>query len=384
MYLDYASTTPVKEEVLDAMMPYLKEKFYNPSSLYGAATDSCLAINEARDIIAKNLNCLPEEIYFTGCGSESNSWIINSFFYNREGNRIISSAIEHHSVLNSLTHLKEQSMADVVLLPVDRYGIIDSEVLSEKLNSPDANFVSIMAVNNELGTIQPLLTIGQACSNAGIPFHTDAVQAFGHMPIDVKKYNISALSASGHKIGAPKGVGFLYVSNKYRQFLSPLIFGGQQEQGLRGGTENVASIVGLGKATELAFADLAEEFYRMAKVKAYFLKELRTALPEIKVNSSDLGISVPNIINLDFSEYGIAGEELMICLSLNEVYVSTGAACASHAHEPSHVLTAIGLSPETANSSIRISWDKTIQNNDIDALIKTLVISVKTLIGKEE
>lgn len=339
IYLDNAATTPIKEEVLNAMMPYLKEDFGNASSVYALGQASRKAIEHARGQIATVINAQPEEIYFTSGGTESNNWALNDMVS-------LVSDIEHPSVLKR---------AYGETLPVDEHGFVNLVRLRNALGL-DWDVVSIQFANNEIGTIQPVQEIGRLCKQYDVYFHTDAVQAFGKVPIDVQAMRIDMLSASGHKFGAPKGVGFLYVrkGTKIKSFMR----GGHQEQGLRAGTENVAGIVGMGVAAELANKTMANRASKERTIRALMIKRLEEEIPNVHDNGPlNEKEYLPGIINLTID--GVDGESLVMMLDTMGICISAGSACNSESIEPSHVLKAIGLTDEQAHSTIRISLSDT-------------------------
>lgn len=339
IYLDNAATTPIKEEVLNAMMPYLKEDFGNASSVYVLGQASRKAIEHAREQIAAVINAQPEEIYFTSGGTESNNWALNDMVS-------LVSDIEHPSVLKR---------AYGETLPVDEHGFVNLVRLRNALGL-DWDVVSIQFANNEIGTIQPVQEIGRLCKQYDVYFHTDAVQAFGKVPIDVQAMCIDMLSASGHKFGAPKGVGFLYVrkGTKIKSFMR----GGHQERGLRAGTENVAGIVGMGVAAELANKTMANRASKERTIRALMIKRLEEEIPNVHDNGPlNEKEYLPGIINLTID--GVDGESLVMMLDTMGICISAGSACNSESIEPSHVLKAIGLTDEQAHSTIRISLSDT-------------------------
>lgn len=339
IYLDNAATTPIKEEVLNAMMPYLKEDFGNASSVYALGQASRKAIEHAREQIAAVINAQPEEIYFTSGGTESNNWALNDMVS-------LVSDIEHPSILKR---------AYGETLPVDEHGFVNLVRLRNALGL-DWDVVSIQFANNEIGTIQPVQEIGRLCKQYDVYFHTDAVQAFGKVPIDVQAMHIDMLSASGHKFGAPKGVGFLYVRKGTR--IKSFMRGGHQEKGLRAGTENVAGIVGMGVAAELANKTMANRASKERTIRALMIKRLEEEIPNVHDNGP-LGEKdyLPGIINLTID--GVDGESLVMMLDTMGICISAGSACNSESIEPSHVLKAIGLTDEQAHSTIRISLSDT-------------------------
>lgn len=339
IYLDNAATTPTKEEVLAAMMPYLKGEFGNASSVYALGRASRNAIEHAREQIALTINAQPDEIYFTSGGTESNNWALTEMI-------CLTSDIEHPSILKR-AYGKE--------LSVDQHGFVDLVRLRHALGL-DWDMVSIQFANNEIGTIQPVSEIGRICKQYDVYFHTDAVQAYGKVPIDVQAMRIDMLSASGHKFGAPKGVGFLYV--RKGTAIKSFMRGGHQEKGLRAGTENVAGIVGIGVAAELAHKTLEARVSKERAVQALMIKRLQEEIPNVRVNGAlDEKDRLPNIISLTID--GVDGESMVMMLDTMGICISAGSACNSESIEPSHVLKAIGLTDEQAHSTIRISLSDT-------------------------
>lgn len=353
IYFDHAATTRLHPYVKNAMLPYLEELYGNASSHYDLGEKSRAAIEESREIIAASINARPEEIYFTSGGTESDNWAIKGMKnrYHFHPMHIVTSSIEHHAILRSLKdRWNEREDTLYTMVNPEPSGVIDPGKVADafKLNT---ELCSIMMVNNELGTIQPIDEIGAMCEDNGITLHTDAVQAFGHMPIDVKRSHIKLLSASGHKIHGPKGIGFLFVSNDVKKRYVPLISGGQQEKGLRAGTENVACIVGLGKATEIAMDKMAANEEHERKIRDLILVQINQ-LDGVHVNGKIESMD-PRHLNIRID--GCRGEELQALFNEQKIYLSTGSACNSNSGQPSHVLKAIGLTDEEANSSIRIS-----------------------------
>lgn len=368
IYLDHAATTPVSAEVLSAMLPYFCNRYGNPSSNYGPGREAKQAVEHARAQVAAALGCTPQEIFFTSCGSESDNWVIKSTAHRLadEGKRhLITTAIEHHAVLHGMAALEKEGFA-VTYLPVDRTGLVTAQQVQNALR-PDTALVTIMYANNEIGTIQPIAEIGSVCQNAGVLFHTDAVQAVGAVPIDVYAQNIDALSLSAHKFNGPKGVGALYL--KKGTPLPSFIDGGAQENGRRAGTENVAGIVGLGTALELATAQLAEKAKKLTALRDNVIHTLTTALPNVALNGHPT-LRLPNNVNLSFE--GIEGEGILMLLDMRGICVSTGSACASGSLDPSHVLLATGLPHEIAHGSLRLSFGAENTMQDAQAACEAL------------
>src|SRR5580658_6645263 len=373
IYLDYNSTTPVDPRVLAAMLPYLAENFGNANSIHSSGQRARAAVDAARQAVAELLGAKAAEIVFTCGGTEADNLaifgIVNPCDQPRK--HVVTTAIEHHAVLNTAQALEKQGV-DVTYVPVSREGIVDPEDIREAIR-PETVLLSVMLANNEIGTIQPIEEIGQIAAEEDVYFHCDAVQAAGKMAIDVRKLGVDLLSISGHKLYAPKGVGALFV--KAGTELGPMFFGGHHERDRRPGTENVPGIVGLGKAAQLAMENLDADAPRLAALRDRFENAL-LALPGVRVNGS-VRQRAPNTSNLSCDAAG--GEALVIALDLQGVICSSGAACSSGAVEPSHVLTAIGLTPDQARSSLRFSLGRSNSQEDVDALIGAVAESVAHL-----
>ncbi len=367
IYLDNAATTKTAPEVVEAMLPYFSENYGNPSSIYTLGGTSKKAVNRAREIIAASLGAKTNEIYFTTGGTESDNWAIKSVAeaYKDKGKHIITSKIEHHAVLHTCEWLEKQGY-EVTYVDVDENGIVKLDELKKAIR-PDTILISVMFANNEIGTIEPIREIGEIARENGILFHTDAVQAYGHIPINVDEYHIDMLSASGHKFNGPKGVGFLYIRTglKLRNF----IHGGQQERGRRGGTENVPSIVGIGAAAERAFANLEERQNKETQLRDYLIAQIQEKIPYCRLNG-DAVKRLPN--NVNFSFQFIEGESLLILLDMQGICASSGSACTSGSLDPSHVLLAIGLPHEIAHGSLRLSLSEENTKEEIDKTVEAL------------
>ena len=369
VYVDNAATTKISDEVLNAMVPFLKENYGNPSSLYSVGQSAKAEIEKSRETIAKCINANASEIYFTSGGSESDNWAIRGFVLKNikkhpEKNHIITSAFEHHAVLHTVQALEKQGF-DVTYLPVHKDGIIKPDELEAAINEHTA-LVTIMFANNEIGTIQPVKEIAQICKKHGVVFHTDAVQAVGNVKIDVKDLGVDMLSMTGHKIHGPKGCGALFV--KKGILLENLIYGGAQEKNKRAGTENTASIIGFAKAVELATNNVDDHVEKLTKLRNYFIENA------LKIDRSILNGSLehrlPGNINMCFE--GIEGESLLLSLDLCGISASSGSACTSGSLDPSHVLLAIGLPHEIAHGSLRISLSDYNTKEDIDYILENL------------
>lgn len=367
IYLDNAATTQVDPKVLEAMLPFFTEYYGNPSAVYSFAETAKKAVEDAREKLAELIHAKKDEIYFTGGGSESDNWALKATAeaYGNKGKHIITSKIEHHAILHTCEWLEKHGF-EVTYLDVDEKGLISPEEL-EKAIRPDTILISIMAANNEIGTIEPLAEIGEIAHKHGILFHTDAVQAFGHIPLDVDAMHIDMLSASGHKINGPKGIGLLYIRKgvKIRSF----IHGGAQERQRRAGTHNVPGIVGFGKAAELALANMDERIKYETELRDYLIKRVSSEIPYTKVNG-DLEKRLPN--NANFCFRFIEGESMLILLDQNGICGSSGSACTSGSLDPSHVLLAIGLPHEIAHGSLRLSLSEKTTREDIDFTINEL------------
>lgn len=368
IYLDNAATTKTRPEVVEAMLPYFTEIYSNPSSVYDFAGKAKSAVEHSRDIIAGILGAKSSnEIYFTGGGSESDNWalIATAEAYASKGRHIITSKLEHHAILHTCEYLEKQGY-EVTYLDVDEYGLVDPASVEAAIR-PDTILISIMFANNEIGTIEPIGEIGAIAKKHGVLFHTDAVQAFAHVPINVQELNIDMLSASGHKFGGPKGIGFLYLRNGIR--LGAFVHGGSQERKRRAGTHNVPGIVGMGKAAELAAAKLEETMTYEKTLRDYLVQRVLTEIPHVKYN----GHPEQRLTNnANFSFQFIEGESLLILLDMQGICASSGSACTSGSLDPSHVLLAIGLPHEIAHGSLRLTLSEEITKEQIDFVVDEL------------
>lgn len=375
VYLDNAATTKVRNEVVEAMLPYFTEYFGNPSSLHLFAREAGKGLDTARAQVAKALNVKPEEIIFTGGGSESDNMVLRGIpeAYKKKGKHVITSAVEHHAVLHTLEAMEKEGRVEVTYLPVDEYGMVTAEQV-EKAIRPDTVLVSIMFANNEVGTIMPIEQIGETCKKYGVLFHTDAVQAVGHVPVDVEKMHIDLLSLSGHKFHGPKGVGALYVRKGVR--IPALILGGAQERRKRAGTENVPGIVGMGKAIELATSELEDNAAKMKVLRDRLIFGIPARIPDVKLNGHPTE-RLPN--NVNFSIRFIEGESILLMLDLNGIAASSGSACTSGSLDPSHVLLAMGLPHEVAHGSLRLTLSEFTTPEEIDYVLDTLPPIVEKL-----
>ncbi|SCJ90574.1 Cysteine desulfurase [Anaerotruncus sp. 2789STDY5834896] len=369
IYADNAATTPVSQPVLEAMLPYLKGEYGNPSSIYEKGRRALAAIEEARRQVADALHCKPREIYFTGCGSEADNWAIKGAamaLYKKGKKHVITTVFEHHAVLHTTQKLEKLGM-EVTYLPVDENGLLTAEDVKAAIR-PDTALVSIMYANNEIGTVLPIAEIGDVCRQAGVLFHTDAVQAVGNVEIDVQAQNIDMLSLSAHKFHGPKGVGALYIRSGVR--IENFLDGGGQEGGHRAGTENVASIVGMGRAIELACAPgaIAKKHDHLVPLRDKIIAET-LKLPHTRLNGHPTQ-RLPGTINISFE--GVEGESLLLMLDLAGIAASSGSACTSGSLDPSHVLLSLGLSHDVAHGSLRLSLAEDITAEDADYIISSI------------
>ena len=377
IYLDNAATTKTRPEVVEAMLPYFTESYGNPSSVYTFSAKSKEAVTKAREIIADSLGVKSNEIYFTAGGSEADNWalVAAAEAYEAKGKHIITSKIEHHAILHTCEYLEKRGY-EVTYLDVDENGVVKLDELKKAIR-PDTILISSMFANNEIGTIEPTKEIGAIAKEHGILFHTDAVQAYGHVPISADEYNIDMLSASGHKINGPKGIGFLYIRKgvKIRSF----IHGGAQERRRRAGTENVPGIVGFGKAVQLAMDEMEERTKKEVEMREYLMEKVLREVPFTRINGSRTS-RLPN--NINFAFQFIEGESLLIKLDMAGICGSSGSACTSGSLDPSHVLLAIGLPHEIAHGSLRLtlSEENTMEEMDITAdKIKEIVAYLREL-----
>ena len=375
IYLDNAATTRTAPEVVNAMVPYFSELYGNPSSIYTIAAKSKEAITASRESIAGILGARTEEIYFTAGGTEADNWALKAAFeaYKGKGNHIITTKIEHHAILHTCEYLEKERGARITYLDVDENGVVKLEEL-EKAITPETILISVMFANNEIGTIQPIREIGKIAREHGILFHTDAVQAFGQLSIQVDDCCIDMLSASGHKINGPKGIGFLYIRKgvKIRSF----IHGGAQERKRRAGTENVPGIVGLGVAAKLAADTREERTAKEIELRDYMIKRISREIPNCKLNGHP-SLRLPN--NVNFSFEFVEGESLLIMLDMEGICASSGSACTSGSLDPSHVLLAIGLPHEIAHGSLRLTLSDETTREDIDFTVDKIKAIVEKL-----
>ena len=373
IYLDNAATTKTAPEVVQAMLPWFTENYGNPSSIYSLGTESKKAVSEAKDIIAGSLGAASNEIYFTAGGSEADNWALKAAAeaYASKGKHIITSKIEHHAILHTCEYLEKKG-CEITYVNVDENGIVKLDEL-EKAIRPDTILISIMFANNEIGTVQPIKEIGEIASRHNVLFHTDAVQAYGQLSINVDECHIDMLSASGHKLNGPKGIGFLYIRKgvKIRSF----IHGGQQERGRRAGTENVPGIVGMGAAAKRAFSILEEKRAKETELRDYLIEQIEKEIPYCRLNG-DRNRRLPN--NVNFSFRFVEGESLLIMLDMKGICASSGSACTSGSLDPSHVLLAIGLPHEIAHGSLRLTLNEENTKEEMD----TTVAAIKEIVTK--
>ncbi len=374
IYMDNAATTAVSQEALETMMPFFRENFGNPSTIYSVGRNAKKELEIARERVAKALGASPKEIFFTSCGTESDNWAIKGAAFEglKKGkNHIITSKIEHHAVLHTVQYLEKKGF-DVTYLDVDSQGLVNPKDVENAITEKTA-LVTIMYANNEIGTIEPIEEIGKICKDKGVLFHTDAVQAVGHVPIDVKKQNIDMLSLSAHKFHGPKGIGALYIRKGVR--IETFMEGGAQESGRRAGTENTAEIAALGKAIETACTEIEEKNSKLIKKRDKLISEL------LKIERSRLNghreKRLPGNVNISFE--GIEGESLLLLLDMAGICASSGSACTSGSLDPSHVLLAIGLPHEIAHGSLRLSLDESNTDEEIDFVIAEVSKAVKRL-----
>ena len=374
IYMDNAATTRVTQPVLEAMMPCLTDVYGNPSSVHAFGRDARRLLDEARARVAAALNAKPNEIYFTGCGTESDNWAVRGSAYalKAKGNHIITSSIEHHAILHTCQQLEREGFK-VTYLPVDECGQVSATDV-EKAITPETTLISIMTANNEIGTIQPIAEIGAIARAHGVRFHTDAVQAVGAIPVDVKAMNVDLLSLSGHKLHAPKGVGALYIRSGVR--LERLMNGGAQERTQRPGTENMPSIVGLGRAIELATAQLDEKAAYVSALRDRLINGILKTIPDTRLNGHPTN-RLPG--NCNVSIRYIEGESMLLNLDIKGIAASSGSACTSGSLDPSHVLLAIGLTHEVAHGSLRFSLNEDNTEEEVDYVIRSLDEVVRRL-----
>lgn len=374
VYLDNAATTALSPRVLEAMLPYFTQYYGNPSSVHAFGREAKQGLDKARDQVAKVLHCDPSEVIFTGCGTESDNTVLLGVAqrYGDKGKHIITTNVEHHAILHTCEYLEKQGYS-VTYLPVDQDGLVTAEQVAAAIR-PDTILVSIMFANNEVGTIMPIQEIGAVCKEKGVLFHTDAVQAVGHIPVDVQAMHIDMLSLSAHKFHGPKGVGALYCRKGIR--LPSYIMGGAQERGRRAGTENVAGIVGLGAAIQLATEQLEENRAKMTALRDRLMTGIQARISEVKLNGHPTN-RLPNNVNFSFKY--IEGESILLMLDMNGIAASSGSACTSGSLDPSHVLLALGLPHEIAHGSVRLTLGDETTEEDIDYTIDVLEKTVARL-----
>ncbi|MGI6056401.1 MAG: cysteine desulfurase NifS [Bilifractor sp.] len=383
IYLDNAATTRTDPEVAAEMLPFFSENYGNPSGIYGIAQKSRAAVTAAREKTAHVIGCRSDEIYFTSCGSEADNWALKAAFeaYSEKGNHIITTKIEHPAILNTCEYLERERGAEITRLDVDEDGVVDLRELEAAIR-PDTILISVMTANNEIGTIEPIREIGEIARRRGVLFHTDAVQAFGQIPMNVDELNIDMLSASAHKFNGPKGAGFLYIRKGVgiRSFLH----GGAQEHNRRAGTENVPGIVGLGAAAKKAEETLVRKMEKETRLRDYLIRRIREEVPNVKLNGPDPadakgGERLPN--NVNFSFEFVEGESLLIMLDMRQICASSGSACSSGSLSPSHVLKAIGLSDSLAHGALRLTLSAETTAEELDTTVEAIREIVERLRG---
>ncbi len=367
IYLDNAATTKTRPEVVEAMLPYFTEQYGNPSSVYEFSAGPKKAIAHARETIAGALGAKPNEIYFTNGGTESDNWalIATAEAYQSKGNHIITTKIEHHAILHTCEYLEKRGF-EVTYLDVDEFGVVKLEELRKAIR-PETILISVMFANNEIGTLEPIREIGEIAKEHNILFHTDAVQAFGHVPINVDEYHIDMLSSSAHKLNGPRGVGFLYIRTGLK--LKSFIHGGAQERKRRGGTENTPGIVGFGKAVEIAMATMEERTKKERELRDHLIERVMKEVPFVRLNGHPTN-RLSN--NANFAFQFIEGESLLIMLDMDGICGSSGSACTSGSLDPSHVLLAIGLPHEIAHGSLRLTLNEEITMEQIDFTVESI------------
>lgn len=380
IYMDNAATTSTAPEVVSAMLPFFTEYYGNPSSVYNFAQKSKMAIEDAREIIADSIGAAKSnEIYFTGGGSESDNWALKSaaFGLRDKGNHIITTKIEHHAILNTCAYLEKNGF-EITYLDVDSEGFVSLEDVENAITDKTI-LISVMFANNEIGTIEPVCEIGEIAHKHGILFHTDAVQAMCHVPINVTEMNIDLLSASAHKFHGPKGVGFMYMKNSDK--LEPFIHGGAQERARRAGTSNVPGIVGMGKAVKLALDTLDKDTHTIINMRNYIVDRILGEIPDVTFDGAEIGSLKRLPSNMHFCFKDVSGDSLLIMLDMNGICASSGSACAAGSIDPSHVLLAIGRSRDEAKGALRLSIDKDLTKEDADYAIDALKAAVARLRG---
>lgn len=374
IYLDNAATTRAAEEVVEAMLPYFAEQYGNPSAVYSLGSAAKSAVNRAKRTIAAALGAKWEDIYFTAGGTESDNWALKATAeaYSEKGRHIITTRIEHHAILHTCEYLEKRGF-DITYLEVDRDGLVSPEALEAAIR-PDTILVSIMFANNEIGTVEPIAALGAVAKRHGVPFHTDAVQAFGQLPINVDEMNIDMLSASGHKINGPKGIGFLYIRSGLK--LQAFVHGGAQERNRRAGTENVPAIVGLEAAVKRAVRTLDEKTARKLFLRDYLIRRIEEEIPYCSLNGHKTS-RLPG--NVNFSFRFIEGESVLIMLDMKGICASSGSACTSGSVDPSHVLLAIGRNQEEAHGSLRLTLSEENTQEELDFVVEQLKQIVQKL-----
>ncbi len=367
IYLDHAATTPTHPDVLAAMMPYLTEQYANPSTLYTFGREANVVVEEARAKVASLIGADPSEVYFTSGATESDNWAVigAALAHEKKGNHIITSAIEHHAVLETCEYLQKRGF-ELTVIPVDEFGLVDPEAVRNAITDKTI-LISIMHANNEIGTIEPIAEIGAIAHEKGILFHTDATQSVGKIPIDARAMNVDLLSLSAHKLYGPKGIGALYIRKGAR--IQPYLHGGGQESRKRAGTHNVAGIIGLGKACEIAQTTMAEESARLTELRDWLIERIISTIPSVRLNGHPTK-RLPNNVNV--SVQGIEGESMILSLDMFGICVSSGSACTSGDLSASHVLLGIGLPHELAHGSLRMTLGRATTREDLEKVVESL------------
>lgn len=374
IYLDHAATTKTAPEVVEAMLPYFTEYYGNAGGIYGLGSKSKKVIKNAKEVIAETLGADANEIYFTAGGTESDNWALKAVYeaYRDKGRHIITSKIEHHAVLHTCEYLAKRG-AEITYLDVDEEGVVDVKQLKRAIR-PDTILISVMYANNEIGTLQPIKEIGEIAAERGILFHTDAVQAYGQLPINVSECHIDLLSASGHKFNGPKGVGFLYINRKVR--MHSFIHGGRQERGRRAGTENIPAIAGIAAAVRRAYRSMEEKTEKETELRDYLIMRIEQEIPRVRLNGHRV-MRLPGNVNFCFES--VESESVLIMLDMQGICASGGSACTTGSLDPSHVLLAIGLPSELARASIRLTLGEENTKEEIDIVVEELARIVEKI-----
>ncbi len=374
IYLDHAATTAVHPQALKEMLPYFAGQYWNPSGNYQGGTENKKKLEQVRKDIADSLNAHPEEIFFTSGGTESDNWALTGLAEKSggKGGHLITTQIEHHAILHTCQYLQDRGF-EVTYLPINEMGVVEPEAVRRAIR-PDTIGISVMYANNEIGTLQPVAEIGRIASRHQIPFHTDAVQGYAHLPIDVQKEHITLLSASAHKFGGPKGTGFLYIRQGLE--LPSFLHGGGQERGRRAGTENVPGIIGMGAAARICTGRQEENWHRIRRMRDYLLARILSGISGVRLNGS-VGRRLPGNLNLCFE--GVEAQSLIVMMEMKGIYIAGGSACTASEHGPSHVLTALGLSETEARSSVRLTLGEENTIEEMEEVYQQLAETVDEL-----